>query len=64
MTARKVTRETPLDGPDAEDARRVARFHALIQEGLDDLDAGRFIEVTDVKTWLDTLGRAPPSSPS
>jgi len=60
MTARKVTRETHLDGPDADDALRLARFHALIQEGLDDLDAGRFETVDDVGAWLDGLGRAPP----
>ena len=59
MTARKVTLDTPLDGPDADEARRVARFHALIQEGLDELDRGEGIEVTDVKAWLDTLGPQP-----
>ncbi len=59
MTARKVTLDTPLDGPDTDEARRVARFHALIQEGLDELDRGEGIEVTDVKAWLDTLGPQP-----
>jgi len=50
-----------LDGPDADEARRVTRFHALIQEGLDELDCGEYIEVTDVKAWLDGLGHAPPA---
>ena len=59
MTARKATLDTPPTGPDAEEARRVARFHALIQEGLDELDRGEGIEVTDVRAWLDTLGPQP-----
>ena len=61
MTARKVTLDAPLDGPDADEAARVARFHALIQEGLDDLDAGRFEVVEDIGAWLDGLGHKPPA---
>ena len=56
MDARKAALDTPPDDLDADEARRVARFWALIQEGLDDLDAGRYEEVTDVKAWLDGLG--------
>lgn len=33
------------------------RYRRLIQEGLDDADAGRYETVTDVKAWLDQLGR-------
>jgi len=59
MTARKAPCDPPLGGPD--DACRLARFHALIQEGLDELDRGEFIEATDVRAWLDGLGHAPPA---
>lgn len=45
--------------PDADEAARLARYRALIQEGLDELDRGEGVEVTDVKAWLDTLGRRP-----
>ncbi len=38
---------------------RVERFGALIQEGLDDLNAGRYEDVDDVSAWLDRRGRAP-----
>ncbi len=41
------------------EAAKVERFKALIQEGLDDLEAGRYEEVTDVKAWLDGLGPQP-----
>ncbi len=44
--------------PRAEaDAFRLARFNALVQVGLDQLDRGERIEVTDTRAWLDTLGR-------
>jgi len=59
MTARKATLDPAPDGPDAEEARRVARFWALIKEGEDELDRGEGIEVTDVKAWLDSLGPKP-----
>jgi antitoxin ParD1/3/4 len=38
---------------------RLERFGTLIQEGLDDLDAGRYEDVDDVPAWLDRRGRAP-----
>lgn len=39
-----------------DDAARTARFEALVQEGLDELDRGEGIEIDDVKAWLDSLG--------
>lgn len=62
MTARKIILD-PAAEPAlcANDAARVARYRALIQEGLDDLDAGRFEIVEDIDAWLDTLGRRPPA---
>jgi predicted transcriptional regulator len=59
MTARKVILDGPLDGQPPDEVLRTARFHALIQEGLDELDRGEGIEVTDVKAWLDSLGPQP-----
>ena len=60
MTARKIILGQATDPAlDAEDAARLVRYHALIQEGLDELDRGEGIEVTDVKAWLETLGRQP-----
>ena len=41
---------------EVEDARE-ARLTALLQEGLDDLDAGRFERVDDVREWLAGRGR-------
>ena len=38
---------------------RLERLGALIQEGLDDLDAGRYEDVDDISAWLDRRGRAP-----
>mgnify|MGYP000566001530 CR=1 FL=1 len=35
------------------------RLKALIDEGLDALDAGRCEEVHDIRAWLDGLGRGP-----
>jgi antitoxin ParD1/3/4 len=35
--------------------RKLARLNALIQEGLDDLEAGRYTEVTDLGGWFDEL---------
>jgi len=34
---------------------KLERFRALVQEGLDDLDAGRFEEVLDLTRWFDDL---------
>ncbi|MDO8296771.1 MAG: type II toxin-antitoxin system ParD family antitoxin [Caulobacter sp.] len=44
-----------------EDDARQTRFKALVQEGLDDLDAGRFETVEDIGGWLHDLGRRPPA---
>lgn len=41
------------------DEEKLKRLRDAIQEGLDDFDAGRFIEVDDVEAWLNTLGRDP-----
>jgi putative addiction module CopG family antidote len=49
-----------LDLLRGDDAARTVRYHALIQEGLDDLDAGRFEIVDDVDGWLKGLGERPP----
>jgi len=58
MTAQKIILDPAADPtPDADDAARTARYRALVQEGLDELDRGEGIEVRDVKAWLDTLGR-------
>lgn len=38
---------------------RLEHFGALIQEGLNDLDAGRCQDVDDIAAWLDRRGRAP-----
>lgn len=60
MTARKIILDqAAAPALDADDAVRTARYRALVQEGLDELDRGEGIEVTDVKAWLDTLGRQP-----
>lgn len=40
-----------------EDDVRLERLREAINEGLDELDAGLGIEVTDVRAWLDGLGR-------
>lgn len=40
-----------------EDDSRLDRLREAINEGLDELDAGLGIEVTDVRAWLDGLGR-------
>ncbi|WP_298745345.1 hypothetical protein [uncultured Brevundimonas sp.] len=45
------------------EADRETRYRRLIQEGLDDLDAGRYETVTDVKAWLDQLGREVKAEP-
>ena len=37
------------------EAEKVERFKALIQEGLDDLEAGRYETVDDVGAWLDQI---------
>jgi predicted transcriptional regulator len=40
-----------------EDDARLQRLRDAIQVGLDDFDAGHFVEVDDVEAWLKTLGR-------
>ena len=42
-----------------EDARKLERLTRLIQEGVDDIEAGRYVEVDwdDLDSWLDGLGR-------
>lgn len=41
------------------DEEKLKRLRDAIQEGLDDFEAGRYIEVDDVEAWLNTLGRDP-----
>lgn len=41
---------------DAE-AFRVERFNALVQVGLDQIERGEVITVSDTKAWLKSLGR-------
>lgn len=57
MTERQITPDKALE----TDAAREARYRALIQEGLDQLERGEGIEVTNVGAWLDTLGRDKPA---
>jgi antitoxin ParD1/3/4 len=38
-----------------EDARKLERFNRLIQEGEDDIAAGRYVEVTDLAAYFDGL---------
>lgn len=38
-----------------EEARKVERFNRLIQEGIDDFEAGRYEVVTDLDAWFDAL---------
>ncbi len=42
-----------------DEAARTRRYHALIQEGLDDLAAGRVEEVDDITAWLEDVARRP-----
>ncbi|WP_425995689.1 hypothetical protein [Caulobacter sp. DWR1-3-2b1] len=57
MTERQITPDKALE----TDAAREARYRALVQEGLDELDRGEANEVTDVGAWLNTLGRDEPA---
>ena len=43
--------------PDVDEAAKLARLNAMLQVGIDQLDRGEGIVVTDVKAWLDSLGR-------
>ncbi|MGH6957974.1 MAG: type II toxin-antitoxin system ParD family antitoxin [Caulobacteraceae bacterium] len=42
-----------------EDTRKLERFNRLIQEGIDDVEAGRYVELSwdELDSWLDGLGR-------
>jgi hypothetical protein len=42
---------------DVDEAAKLARLNAMLQVGIDQLDRGQGIVVTDVKAWLDSLGR-------
>jgi antitoxin ParD1/3/4 len=43
-----------------EDARKIERLNRLIQDGDDDIAAGRYVELDwdQVDSWLDGLGRS------
>ena len=43
-----------------EDAAKLERFSKLVQEGIDDIEAGRFTELDwdELDGWLDGLGRS------
>jgi antitoxin ParD1/3/4 len=43
-----------------EELRKEERFRRLIQEGVDDVDAGRFVDIEweELDSWLDGLGRS------
>ena len=42
-----------------QDARKLERLNRLIQEGIDDIEAGRYVELDgdELDSWLDELGR-------
>jgi Arc/MetJ-type ribon-helix-helix transcriptional regulator len=52
-----LAEELAVDDVDEDAALR--RFLDEVQIGLDQLDRGEFVEVTDVKSWLQSLGRRP-----
>jgi antitoxin ParD1/3/4 len=43
-----------------EDIRKLERLNRLIQEGIDDIEAGRHVELDwdELDDWLDGLGRS------
>jgi|HubBroStandDraft_5_1064220.scaffolds.fasta_scaffold1842851_1 antitoxin ParD1/3/4 len=45
-----------------DEARKEERFRRLVQEGIDDMEAGRFIELEwdELGSWLEGLGRSAP----
>lgn len=47
--------EVRLGTSAAEQARKEERFRQLVQEGIDDIEAGRVIEVTDLDAFFDAL---------
>lgn len=38
-----------------DEARKKERFNRLVQEGIDDFEAGRYEVVTDLSAWFDGL---------
>ena len=38
-----------------DEARKMARFQSKVQTGLDQLAAGKGVEVTDLNAWFDAL---------
>jgi len=38
-----------------DEARKEERFNRLVQEGIDDFEAGRYEVVTDLGAWFDDL---------
>lgn len=57
QNASEVVREglRLLKREQAVHAAKLAALNAAIQEGLDDMAAGRFEEVTDIGAWLDEI---------
>jgi len=57
-----ATRSISLTDPQADRrARKLERLKAAIQHGLDDMEAGRFEVVKDIRNWLDGRGRRKPA---
>jgi len=48
---------TALDRLREDEAAKEERYRVKIQEGLDDLAAGRSVVVEDIGAWLEGLGR-------
>jgi putative addiction module CopG family antidote len=42
---------------ETDDETKLARLNAKLQKAIDSLDRGEGKEITDVKAWLDGLGR-------
>jgi antitoxin ParD1/3/4 len=40
-----------------DEARKEERFRRLVQEGIDDIEAGRYEDIDDLDAWFDALGR-------
>jgi antitoxin ParD1/3/4 len=43
-----------------EDSQKLERLRALVQEGMNDIEAGRYVELAwdELDAWLDGLGRS------
>ncbi|WP_428154685.1 ribbon-helix-helix domain-containing protein [Brevundimonas sp.] len=50
-------RQSAIEAVVADWRNKAERLEALVQEGLDALDAGDYEEVHDIEAWLDGLGR-------